>query len=77
MHGHAGHGPGAGPSLVDVAAACDGLSGRTLRKLPFLAHARAGTSLPVPCPMSTFLAAMLTAAAQELQDRSTLAATHC
>jgi hypothetical protein len=58
-------------ALWQVVAACDGFSGRSLRKLPFLAHATA-ESLPVPCGCIAFLAAMQAAAEREKAERSEL-----
>lgn len=59
--------------LLAVAAACQGLSGRTLRKMPFIAHAGAPAgSLPAPCSVPTFLRALHAAAFKEQSDRSEL-----
>jgi hypothetical protein len=58
-------------ALGQVVAACEGFSGRSLRKLPFLAHATAD-SLPCPCSCFHFLAAMKAAAEKERADRSEL-----
>jgi hypothetical protein len=60
-------------ALWQVVAACEGLSGRSLRKLPFLAHATAD-SLPFPCSCLQFLEAMRAAAEREKAERSELAA---
>jgi hypothetical protein len=60
-----------GRLLWAAAAEADGFSGRTLRKLPFLAHA-AGHGLPAPCGAAAFLAALRAAAARERADRSEL-----
>jgi hypothetical protein len=60
-------------ALGQVVAACEGFSGRSLRKLPFLAHATAD-SLPFPCSCFEFLAAMKAAAEKERADRSELTA---
>ncbi|KAF8072859.1 PCH2 [Scenedesmus sp. PABB004] len=60
-------------ALGEVVAACAGFSGRSLRKLPFLAHATAD-SLPTPAAPLEFLAAMRAAAAREAADRAELAA---
>jgi len=59
--------------LWHVVAACDGFSGRSLRKLPFLAHATAD-SLPFPCSCLEFLEAMRAAAEREKAERSELTA---
>lgn len=57
--------------LLDVAAACEGASGRLLRKLPLLTHvAGRGTT----CNVREFLATMRAVAAQEAEDRATLQA---
>ena len=60
--------------LIQAAAATEGLSGRALRKLPFLAHA---TSLHVgsACNSVEFIAALERAARMEGQDRASLANT--
>ncbi|GIL48593.1 hypothetical protein Vafri_4659 [Volvox africanus] len=59
--------------LLAAAVVCDGLSGRTLRKLPFLAHAGSPRlALAVPCAGKHFLRALHDAAAREQQDRSQL-----
>lgn len=60
-------------ALGQVAAACDGFSGRSLRKLPFLAHATAD-NLSHPCSCHEYLAAMKAAAERERADRSELSA---
>ena len=60
-------------SLWHVVVACDGFSGRSLRKLPFLAHATAD-SLPFPCSCLAFLEAMRAAAEREKAERSELSA---
>jgi predicted ATPase len=59
-------------ALAHVAAACDGLSGRTLRKIPFLAHAKADR-LPLPCSVERYITAMHQAAIQEVEARNELA----
>ncbi|KAG2489739.1 hypothetical protein HYH03_011846 [Edaphochlamys debaryana] len=62
--------------LLGAAAACEGLSGRTLRKLPFLAHAGApGLAAGGPgggCSARRFLRALAAAAEREQSDRSQL-----
>ncbi|EPS61094.1 hypothetical protein M569_13706 [Genlisea aurea] len=53
--------------LLDAAEACEGLSGRTLRKLPFLAHA----ALAMPfggCTASRFLVQMVETAKRERSE---------
>jgi len=59
-------------SLLECAYACDGFSGRALRKLPFLAHA-ACDALPVPCPPADYLPALAAAIERERLDRASLA----
>ncbi|KAJ6888744.1 pachytene checkpoint protein 2 [Populus alba x Populus x berolinensis] len=49
--------------LLEAAEACEGMSGRTLRKLPFLAHA--ALSNPNSCDASEFLCAMIDTARRE------------
>lgn len=58
--------------LWHVVAACDGFSGRSLRKLPFLAHATS-EGLPFPCSCLEFLEAMRAAAEGEKAERCELA----
>jgi hypothetical protein len=61
-------------SLLMVATAADGLSGRALRKLPFLAHA-AGDDVDrcgQAASMESFLAAMMGVTRQEQADRAAL-----
>lgn len=58
--------------LWHVVAACEGFSGRSLRKLPFLAHATA-EGLPFPCSCVEFLEAMRAAAEREKAERGELA----
>lgn len=58
--------------LWHVVAACEGFSGRSLRKLPFLAHATA-EGLPFPCSCLDFLEAMRAAAEREKAERGELA----
>jgi pachytene checkpoint protein 2 len=65
----------AASSLLMVAHAADGLSGRALRKLPFLAHADAVSG--VDCggqamQLGVFLTALLAVTHQELADRAAL-----
>ncbi|XP_057950688.1 pachytene checkpoint protein 2 homolog isoform X2 [Malania oleifera] len=52
--------------LVEVAEACEGLSGRSLRKLPFLAHA--ALSNPNSCDPSKFLCTMIDTARRECSE---------
>lgn len=56
-----------------VALACEGLSGRTLRKLPFLAFSAGTTS--AGCSCQRFLRALLHAAERESADRAQLLAS--
>lgn len=60
-------------TLLRAAAACEGLSGRTLRKLPFLAHAGRGGQLAVPCGLGAYLCALWEAVGRENEDREQLA----
>lgn len=60
-------------ALWQVVAACEGFSGRSLRKLPFLSHATS-EGLPMPCSCYEFLTAMKAAAERERADKSELAA---
>lgn len=59
--------------LLDVAAACEGASGRLLRKLPLLTHAAGGSSASNVC---VFLECMRAVAAQEAAERTMLHADH-
>ncbi|XP_020537414.1 pachytene checkpoint protein 2 homolog isoform X2 [Jatropha curcas] len=52
--------------LLEAAQACEGLSGRSLRKLPFLAHA--ALSNPYCCDPSKFLSTMLDTARRERSE---------
>jgi hypothetical protein len=54
-----------------AAQACEGLSGRTMRKLPFLAHTYCGHSTP---PFSKYIACLGAAAAREIQCKADLSA---
>lgn len=60
-------------ALWQVVTACEGSSGRSLRKLPFLAHATS-EGLPFPCSCYDFLTAMKAAAERERAAKSELAA---
>ena len=62
----------AGAALLQVAQMADGLSGRTLRKLPFLAHAGAGFAGDCRCTLQKFLNAMSVALQEERNDRESL-----
>lgn len=55
--------------LLEVAEACEGLSGRSLRKLPFLAHAALLNSYC--CDASKFLCTMIDTAKRECSERPT------
>jgi len=59
-------------ALLAAAAQAKGLSGRTLRKLPFLAHATYLQS-PEPCSAANFAAALHFAIADEHSSRASLA----
>ena len=54
---------------------CEGLSGRAIRKLPFLAHTQLGvvTAAKHGCPLGRFLAALHSAARLEMADRECMA----
>eukprot|EP00798_Chlamydomonas_sp_ICE-L_P005534 gene5534-4168_t len=56
--------------LLNAATACEGFSGRSLRRLPFLAHA--GSSMPTPCTCIQFIGAVREAAMTEFEDKSKL-----
>ncbi|MEW5298280.1 MAG: hypothetical protein WDW38_000989 [Sanguina aurantia] len=56
--------------LLEAAASCRGCSGRSLRKMPFLAHAM--LALPTPCSATRYISAMCAAAAREREDNSAL-----
>ncbi|KAK9108225.1 hypothetical protein Syun_024236 [Stephania yunnanensis] len=53
--------------LLEVAEISEGLSGRTLRKLPFLAHASLAN--PHGCDVNKFLSALTTTASKELSEQ--------
>lgn len=57
--------------LLEVARAAEGFSGRTLRKLPFLAHA-AEDFLGGRCSCARYVNALLAAVQRERADRATL-----
>ncbi|KAJ0048207.1 hypothetical protein Pint_15548 [Pistacia integerrima] len=52
--------------LLEAAEACEGLSGRSLRKLPFLAHAALAD--PYGCDPSKFLLTMIDTARRECSE---------
>lgn len=56
--------------LLEAAASCQGFSGRSLRKMPFLAHAM--LALPTPCSATRYISAMCVAAAREREDKSAI-----
>lgn len=57
---------------MEVCAAAEGLSGRTLRKLPFLAHAH--DDMPGGrCGALQFVRALMGAVQRERQDRQSMA----
>ena len=65
----------ASAALALAAEAAEGLSGRALRKLPFLAHAGAGgrgEALPSPCGLLAFCGALRRAALRERSERRQL-----
>lgn len=51
----------------------EGASGRSLRKLPLLAHASLSAHTPCPCPLVAYLAAMRAARASQAHDREAVA----
>ena len=53
-----------------LAAACDGASGRALRKLPFLAHASHAPQTDAPMSVESYLAALHATALEEREARS-------
>ncbi|CAI5500171.1 unnamed protein product [Closterium sp. Naga37s-1] len=60
-----------GKKLLEVAKACEGLSGRILRKLPFLAHAT--SNIPGACSADSFIDKLQSAVQKELEDRNNMA----
>ncbi|PIA51665.1 hypothetical protein AQUCO_01100492v1 [Aquilegia coerulea] len=52
--------------LLEAAEVCEGLSGRTLRKLPFLAHA--ALSNPYSCDASKFMDTLIRTARREISE---------
>ncbi|KAF5185814.1 Pachytene checkpoint protein 2-like protein [Thalictrum thalictroides] len=52
--------------LLEAAEVCEGLSGRTLRKLPFLAHA--ALSNPYSCDTSKFMDTLIRTARREISE---------
>eukprot|EP01018_Ginkgo_biloba_P025216 Gb_05228 [translate_table: standard] len=54
--------------LLEAAEACEGLSGRALRKLPFLAHAALVNCFT--CESSKFIATMVDTARRELSEQT-------
>ncbi|GAB2221262.1 hypothetical protein Droror1_Dr00012436, partial [Drosera rotundifolia] len=52
--------------LLEVAEACEGLSGRSLRKLPFLTHA--ALTNPYNCDLSRFLSTLINIARRERSE---------
>lgn len=71
--------PGSSP-LLAAAAECDGLSGRALRRLPFLALAGLAGGADLlepgarPVDLTAFLAALRAAASAERDDRAAFGA---
>ena len=57
--------------LLEVCRAAEGLSGRTLRKLPFLAHAH-GDLPGGRCSALQFVGALMGVVQRERQDRAAL-----
>lgn len=66
------HQAAAAGQLSKVAEQCEGLSGRALRKLPFLAHTQLGGApgSARPCSVERFMVLLGTAAQRESADRS-------
>jgi len=62
-------------ALAQIARMCEGLSGRAMRKLPFLAHTQLGVVAAAQqgCPLGRFLAALHCAARLEMSDREHMA----
>jgi hypothetical protein len=60
-----------GAALLRVAVAAEGMSGRALRRLPFLAHAVAGLGA-APVPAARFAAALEAAVLAERADRAAM-----
>ncbi len=58
---------------MEVCIAAEGLSGRALRKLPFLAHAHSDLPAGGRCAALRFLGALMAAVQREREDRSALA----
>jgi len=56
-------------ALYRTSIACEGLSGRALRKLPFLAHA---SFVQTTCSLEKFIEALNLALEREYRDRSKL-----
>jgi hypothetical protein len=56
-------------ALHAVALACEGCSGRALRKLPFLAHALHAPQTGLPLPVEAFLNALYATALSEAEGR--------
>ncbi|KAL6767881.1 hypothetical protein ACKKBF_B36980 [Auxenochlorella protothecoides x Auxenochlorella symbiontica] len=62
-------------SLLDTARLAEGLSGRSLRKLPFLAHASQAWDQRGPCPAAAFMRALQQALDSEGVDRARMLAS--
>lgn len=60
--------PHLGKQLLEAAEACEGMSGRSLRKLPFLAHAALAN--PYSCEPGNFLHVMMQTAKREHSELS-------
>ena len=72
-----GHRLGPSRALLAAAQACEGFSGRMLRKLPFLAHASSCAGLHAVRPSCEAFAHLLGGAARsEVQDRSRMGQPH-
>lgn len=57
-------------TLLEAAEACEGLSGRALRKLPFLAHASLANTFS--CDVSRFIATLIDTAKKERSEKTIL-----
>ena len=59
--------------LYSIAIGCEGMSGRALRKLPFLAHASNASSAVGALPIGDFLVALMNTVVNEMAARHELA----
>ena len=71
------HGLGPSTALLAAVQACEGFSGRMLRKLPFLAHASSSGGLHAARPSCEAFARLLEEAARsEAKDRGRMGQPH-